>query len=64
MNGVALLKLLTLLLLEEGKSTWGRMGRKWMVVMGQIYCPTLLMWYHWHKDVTTGPCCHVVHSVI
>jgi hypothetical protein len=28
MNGVALLKLLTLLLLEEGKSTWDRIGRK------------------------------------
>ena len=63
MNGVALLKLLTLLLLEEGKSTWG-IGRMWKVVMGQIYCPTLLIWYQWCKDVRTAPCCHVTDSVV
>jgi len=60
MNGVALLKLLTLLLLEEGKRTWGRIGRKWKVMMGQIYCPTLLIWCHWRKDVWNGPCFHVI----
>lgn len=53
MNGVALLKLLTLLLLQKWKCTWGQGGRKWKAVMGQMSCTTLLTWYHWCKDMKT-----------